>query len=95
MTAAHRNILVDDDDQETAGPQVDSLTANGYRVNVAANGSDALSLGLSDDYTVIAVDRMLPDIDEIDVMRSLQGQCLLWVRSRHMRCNKPCPLYPQ
>src|SRR5215510_10202327 len=22
-------------------------------------------------------------------------QCPLWVKSRHMRCNRPCPLYPQ
>jgi len=22
-------------------------------------------------------------------------RCPLWVKSGHMRCNKPCPLYPQ
>ena len=74
MAAGHRHILVVEDDQETAGQLVDSLTANGYQVNVAANGSDALSLGLSDNYTVITIDRMLPDIDGIDVMRSLREQ---------------------
>ena len=23
------------------------------------------------------------------------GPCLLWVRNRHMQCNRPCPPYPQ
>src|SRR5262249_7131025 len=23
------------------------------------------------------------------------GRCPLWVKSRHVRCNKPCPLYTQ
>ena len=61
MTARRRHILVVEDDQETAGQLVESLTANGYQVNFAANGSDALSLGLSADYAVITVDRILPD----------------------------------
>src|SRR5262245_43188556 len=23
------------------------------------------------------------------------GRCPLWVKSGHVRCNRPCPLYPQ
>lgn len=72
MAAGHRHVLVVEDDRETAGQLVDSLTANGYEVNLAANGSDALSLGLSADYAVITIDRLLPDIDGLAVMRSLR-----------------------
>src|SRR5262245_54525347 len=72
MAAGHRNILVVEDDHETAGQLVESLTTNGYQVNVAANGSDAMNLGLSSAYAVITIDRMLPDIDGIEVMRSLR-----------------------
>jgi two-component system, OmpR family, response regulator len=74
MPAGHRHILVVEDDQETACQLVDSLTINGYRVNLAANGSEALSLGLSGDYAVITIDRMLPDIDGIAVMQHLREQ---------------------
>lgn len=74
MTAGHRHILVVEDDQETAGQLLESLTANGYQVNLAANGSHALSLGLSGHYAVITIDRMLPDTDGIAVMRSLREQ---------------------
>lgn len=74
MTAGHRHILVVEDDQETAGQLLESLTANGYQVNLATNGSHALSLGLSGHYAVITIDRMLPDTDGIAVMRSLREQ---------------------
>ncbi len=74
MAAGHRHILVVEDDPETAGQLAESLTTSGYEVNVAGNGSDALSLGLSSAYTVITMDRMLPDIDGIEVMRSLREQ---------------------
>jgi two-component system, OmpR family, response regulator len=72
MAAGHRHILVVEDDHETAGQLVESLTMNGYQVNVAANGSDAMNLGLSSTFAVITIDRMLPDIDGIEVMRSLR-----------------------
>jgi two-component system, OmpR family, response regulator len=74
MRAGHRHILVVEDDQETAGQLVESFTAHGYRVNLAANGNDALSLGVSGDYAVITIDRMLPDIDGITVMQRLREQ---------------------
>ena len=39
---------------------------------MAANGSEALSRGVASDYAVITMDRMLPDIDGITVMRQLR-----------------------
>ena len=72
MTGARRRILVVEDDPETAGQLVDSLTANGYQVDLAASGNDGLSLGRSDEYAVITIDRMLPDLDGIAVMQHLR-----------------------
>ena len=72
MTRGHRRILVVEDDPETAGQLVESLTSNGYKVDLATNGSDALSRGAAGDYAVITIDRMLPDIDGIAVMRQLR-----------------------
>ncbi|MGH6738076.1 MAG: response regulator transcription factor, partial [Bradyrhizobium sp.] len=65
-------ILVVEDDPETAGQVVESLTANGYQVDLAASGREALSRGGAGDYAVITIDRMLPDIDGIAVMRQLR-----------------------
>jgi two-component system OmpR family response regulator len=69
---AHRRILVVEDDAETAGQLVDSLTTSGYRVDVAASGAEALTRGAAGDYAVIWIDRMLPDIDGISVMRQFR-----------------------
>jgi two-component system OmpR family response regulator len=72
MTGGHRRILVVEDDPETAGQLVESLTTSGYRVDLATSGSEALSRGAVSDYAVITMDRMLPDIDGIRVMRQLR-----------------------
>jgi two-component system OmpR family response regulator len=72
MTKVHRRILVVEDDPETAGQLVESLTTSGYEVDLAASGNEALSRGASCDYAVITIDRMLPDIDGITVMRQLR-----------------------
>jgi two-component system OmpR family response regulator len=72
MTGGHRRILVVEDDPETAGQLVDQLTTSGYQVDLAASGHEALSRGAASDYAVITIDRMLPDIDGIAVMRQLR-----------------------
>src|SRR5580765_3137472 len=72
MTGGHRRILVVEDDPETAGQLVEQLTTSGYHVDLAASGSEALSRGAAGDYAVITIDRMLPDIDGITVMRQLR-----------------------
>jgi two-component system OmpR family response regulator len=72
MTEGRRRILVVEDDPETAGQLVESLTTSGYKVDLATSGNDALSRGAAGDYAVITIDRMLPDIDGIAVMRRLR-----------------------
>ncbi|KJC45164.1 transcriptional regulator [Bradyrhizobium sp. LTSP885] len=72
ITGAHRRILVVEDDPETAGQLVEQLTSSGYDVDLAANGREALSHGAARDYAVITIDRMLPDIDGIAVMRQMR-----------------------
>ncbi|BBB97396.1 MULTISPECIES: response regulator transcription factor [Bradyrhizobium] len=72
MTGAHRRILVVEDDPETADQLVEELTTSGYDVDLAANGREALSQGAARDYAVITIDRMLPDIDGITVMRQMR-----------------------
>src|SRR5215475_11134385 len=72
MTGGHRRILVVEDDPETAGQLVEQLSTSGYQVDLAGSGSEALSHAGTSDYAVITIDRMLPDIDGIAVMRQLR-----------------------
>ena len=72
MTGGHRRILVVEDNSETAGQLAEQLTSSGYEVDLAGTGREAVKRGNTRDYAVITIDRMLPDIDGIAVMRQLR-----------------------
>jgi two-component system, OmpR family, response regulator len=74
MVAARRRILVVEDDRETAEQLVDSLAMSGYSVDLAVDGEDGLYRGRSADYAVMTIDRMLPGIDGIDIIRRLREE---------------------
>jgi two-component system OmpR family response regulator len=74
LTEAARRILVIEDDRETAAQLVDCLEGGGYEVDLAGDGATALSLAGTADYAVMTVDRLLPGIDGIEVIRRLRGQ---------------------
>ena len=69
-----RHILVIEDDVETAEQLVDCLRSNGYGVDLAVDGEDGLSRARSVDYVVMTVDRMLPRIDGLEVIRRLRDE---------------------
>jgi two-component system OmpR family response regulator len=64
--------LVIEDDPETAGQLVDFLGARGYRVDLARNGDDGLRLASSRRYAVMSIDRMLPGLDGLSIIRKLR-----------------------
>jgi two-component system OmpR family response regulator len=72
MPQGQRRILVIEDDPETAAQLADFLAMNGYRVDLADNGDDGLSRGRSTTYAVMTIDRMLPGIDGLAVVRCLR-----------------------
>jgi two-component system OmpR family response regulator len=53
---------------------VESLKTSGYQVDLATSGNEALSRGATGGYAVITIDRMLPDIDGIAVMRQFRAE---------------------
>src|SRR5947199_2049580 len=72
MVGGRRRILVIEDDSETAEQLVDFLSTSGYQVDLASDGNDGLKRGSSADYAVLTIDRMLPDMDGIAVIRRLR-----------------------
>jgi two-component system, OmpR family, response regulator len=72
MSGAHRRILVVEDDAGTAEQIVDFLTARGYQADLAANGNEGLRLGHTATYAVMTIDRMLPGMDGITIIRRLR-----------------------
>jgi two-component system, OmpR family, response regulator len=72
MTDARRRILVIEDDSETADQLVDSLTTSGYSVDLAVDGDNGLALACGGDYAVMTIDRMIPGIDGLSIIRRLR-----------------------
>jgi len=72
MAGSRRRVLVIEDDPETGEQLAESLAANGYQVDLAVNGDDGLSRGLTSEFAVMAIDRMLPGIDGIAIIRRLR-----------------------
>jgi len=72
LTETRRRILVIEDDPETASQVVDFLGARGYQADIARNGNDGLRLALSRCYAVMTIDRMLPGLDGLSIIRKLR-----------------------
>lgn len=67
-------ILVIEDDDDTAEEIVAELTSHAFQVDRAGSGNEGLALALRGGYDVITLDRMLPDIDGLNVVGALRAQ---------------------
>jgi two-component system, OmpR family, response regulator len=72
MVENRHRILMIEDDRETADQLLDYLADSGYQADLAANGEEGFDRARTSDYAVMAIDRMLPGIDGIAVIRRLR-----------------------
>jgi len=77
MAGRRRHILVVEDDAETGEQIADFLSTNGYRPDLVRGGTEALNRARSADYAVMTIDRLLPDIDGLRVIRELRSDGIL------------------
>jgi two-component system, OmpR family, response regulator len=66
-------LLLIEDDNATAGHVVRSLRQQGHVVDHAPNGRDGLFLAAGGTYDVMIVDRMLPGLDGLSVVKTIRG----------------------
>lgn len=66
-------ILVIEDDEETLAYIVKGLSQAGHMVEGARNGRDGIFLAMDGSYDVLIVDRLLPEIDGISVVKMLRS----------------------
>jgi DNA-binding response OmpR family regulator len=69
--AAHRVLLVEDE-VDIASPLVRTLEREGYVVDQASTGRDAIAAATTHGHDVVILDLGLPDMDGLDVCRSLR-----------------------
>ena len=67
-------ILVIEDDQETADYLRKGLAESGHLADHAANGQDGLAMALAGRYEALIVDRMLPGMDGLTLIRVLREE---------------------
>ena len=66
-------ILCIEDDPDLLSYIIQGLTQEGYVVDSAADGKNGLFLATTEQYDVILIDRMLPEIDGLTVIKTLRG----------------------
>jgi two-component system OmpR family response regulator len=66
-------VLVVEDDPEVAAYLVKGLKEQGYNVDHAGDGKDGLFLANSEDYDVMIIDRMLPALDGLTIVKSVRA----------------------
>ncbi len=68
------NLLVIEDDDDTAALVLDALAAQGHAVDRAADGCTGLTRAETRRYDIAIVDRMLPDLDGLALVKRLRAQ---------------------
>lgn len=66
-------ILLIEDDPESADFTTQALEREGHTLTVSADGWDALSRGASETWDLMIVDRMLPHLDGLSLIRMLRA----------------------
>ena len=65
-------VLVIEDDPTTAADIAAELSAHGHDVVVVGDGCDGLARALSGGYDIVTLDRMLPGLDGLSLVRALR-----------------------
>ncbi len=66
------HILIIEDDQGVATYLAKGLREHGHAVEVANDGKDGLFLALSESFDAMIIDRMLPNVDGLSIVRSVR-----------------------
>ena len=66
-------ILVIEDDIETANYIAKGLKEHGHTVDQANDGKDGLFMALENNYAIIILDRMLPALDGLSILKTLRS----------------------
>ncbi len=77
MRKCGMEILLIEDDAETANFISQSLSEDGHHVVIAPDGNTGLNLGLTAPWDLLIVDRMLPQRDGLSLVRELRSLSLV------------------
>ena len=67
-------LLVVDDDLNIQRLYKEELEEEGYQVTIAATGKEALEIFQKENFDVVTLDILMPDIDGISLLRKMKEQ---------------------
>ena len=80
-------ILIIEDEEAIADLEKDYLELSGFEVEIANRGDVGLEKALNEDYDLIILDLMLPEVDGFDICRQVRQEKKsrsLWYLQRKM-----------
>jgi two-component system OmpR family response regulator len=66
-------VLTIEDDDIAANEIVNELTRRGYSVRRISDGRDGMTHALNDEYDLITLDRMLPGVDGLTILKTMRS----------------------
>jgi len=66
-------LLVIEDDPEVSSYITKGMKEAGHTIDTADNGKDGLFLATTEDYDAMIVDRMLPELDGLTIIKTIRG----------------------
>lgn len=69
-----KKILIIEDDTFLQGLAANKLQAEGFEVNTASNGNEALTSLDQETYSVIILDLMLPDMSGFEILKQIRAR---------------------
>src|SRR3981081_1090764 len=66
-------ILLVEDDEETADYVADGLAREGHVIDRASNGREGLILAAAQEYDVMVLDRLLPELDGLALVKTVRA----------------------
>lgn len=66
-------ILIIEDDKQVSSYIAKGMKEAGHVIDIAETGKDGLFLAASENYDALIVDRMLPELDGLSIIRTIRG----------------------
>ena len=66
-------ILIIEDDKDVSAYISRGMKEAGHNIDTADNGKDGLFLATTEDYDALIVDRMLPELDGLTIIKTIRG----------------------
>lgn len=66
-------LLIIEDDKQVSAYIAKGMKEAGHTVDSADNGKDGLFLATTEDYDALIVDRMLPELDGLSIIKTIRG----------------------